>query len=260
MTRWGWGGCVAALVVIAMGCVEPLHHGLVEEQANTMVVVLSQHGIEAEKVRDPGDEDLWALVVPAEQRVRAWGVLTQQGLPRPAAAGFEEFYPTSGLIPTAQEERVMLQVATARELQTSLLKVQGVVDAHVHLVLPERPRVRPGGAEQPRPRASVLVQWSADREHPPMEVEEIRRLISGGVDGLDPADVEVVLSQMEAQIPAAGEPVALSRVGPLMVEQGSQIPLKILILGMGAVIIALAAGLVYAILFGRREVGQEGGS
>ncbi len=248
---------MVAVMVLLTGCSEPLHHGLDEGEANAMVVALSAEGFGARKVRDPDQEGLWAVVVPEDQRVEAWGLLEREGLPRPRAGGFEDFYPTSGLIPTAQEERVMLQVATSRELQASLLQVPGVVDARVHLVIPEKPRVRLRQEEGERPRGSVLVKWM-DGVEPVLTPAEVQRLIAGGVEGLHAEDVEVVYSTGAARPPPGEEATAAEvvRLGPLEVGARSQGPLKALILGMGGVIIALSAGLVYVVVARRRLAGD----
>lgn len=246
---------LASLAMMVMaGCGQPLHHDLDEAQANAMVVALSQHGFEAEKIRDPHDGDRWAVSVPQADRVEAWSVLQQEGLPRPAASGFGDFYPGGGLIPTAQEERVVLQYATARELQTSLLKVDGIVDAHVHLVLPEQPRVQMSNTAVAQPRASVLVQWRDRNGHPPLDEQAIRDLVSGAVEGLQGERVHVV---MTAVSPVERQPPEdrLVQVGPLSVSPSSQGPLKFLILMMGGVIIALSAGLVYLVLSSRNSGG-----
>lgn len=237
-----------------LGCGEPLVHGLEESAANEMVVALSLEGFYAKKVRDPMEGELWAVRVPQEQRVEAWTLLQREGLPRPRAQRFEDVYPTGGLIPTSQEERVMLQVATARELQGSLLTVQGVVDAQVHLVLPEKPRVRLSHEEAPRPRASVLLTWNAAQAEPPIAVEEVRRLVSGSVDGLNAADVEVVLSPFTSPYVHRERDQEVVRLGPV---GGSSQEMKVLVTLVGLFAMLVASGMVYTVFFFRRR--REGG-
>lgn len=246
---------VLALVGLAMGCDEPIYHDLDEGQANQMVLALSQHGLSAQKQRDPNDAARWAVTVPAPQRISAWEVLAQDGLPRPGAGGFDEFYPGSGLIPTAQEERVILQYATAREIQSSLLKVNGVVDAHVNLVLPEKPRVQMSNSVVAEPRASVLLQWRESEEGPPLSEEEVRLLVSGGVEQLNPESVHVVMVPIAAPPPAAAP--QLVRVGPLKVAPESAGLLKLLVLLMGGIIIGLASLVAYLVLMARRSPGES---
>lgn len=245
------------LLGFSMGCDEPIYHDLEEGQANEMVVALNQQGFSAEKQRDPNDGERWAVVVPGSQRVSAWEALAQDGLPRPGPGGFGEFYPSSGLIPTAQEERVVLQYATAREIQASLLKVKGVVDAHVNLVLPEKPRVQMSNSVVAEPRASVLVQWRGREEGdgPPLSEEEVRLLVSGGVEQLRPESVHVVMIASPAPPPLVAGP-ELARVGPLKVAPESSGLLKGLVLLMGGIIIGLASLVAYLVLMARRGGGE----
>lgn len=240
------------------GCEKPLHHGLDETEANAMVVALDRAGVSAEKMRDPGDGERWAVSVPSAQRVEAWEILEKEGLPREKPGGFGEFYPSSGLIPTSTEERIVLQYATARELQASLLGVDGIIDAKVHLVLPEKARVQMRGDKEALPRASVLVQWRQSDGEPPLSEAAIRELVSGGVEELEATEVHVVMSPIATPEKADGPP-PLTQVGPIAVAPGSQRLLQVLILGLGAVIIVLSAGLVYAVFMRRRGLNSAAG-
>jgi type III secretion protein J len=250
-----WWPVVMALFLSA--CDQPLHHGLDEEEANAMVVVLDRAGYQADKIRDPDDGERWAVTVPSSQRVDAWEMLQQEGFPRRTEGGFGDFYPGGGLIPTATEERIVLQYATARELQTSLLRVDGIIDANVHLVLPEKPRVQMSGTTRAEPRASVLVQWRLSDGEPPLDEEEIRLLVSGGVEELAPEQVHVVMSPVAIAERDESAP-QLVQVGPIAVAPASQNILQIMILLMGAVIIALSSGLVFVVFRARRKKSSGG--
>lgn len=239
-------------------CSDPLHHGLDEQEANAMVVALNERGIAADKIVDPTDPERWAVEVANDRRVEAWSTLQKEGYPRPEQGGFDDFYPGGGLIPTAKEERVILQYATARELQSSLLRVEGVVDAHVHLVLPDEPRVKMSDQEDSKPRASVLIQWQERLGEPPLRAEAIRDLISGAVEDLEPEQVRVVKNRVSTPEPQTDE-AELVRVGPLVVAPESQRPLKVLILFMGGVIILLSSGLAMLVVRRFRD-GDEGGA
>lgn len=247
---------LSLFILLTIGCTEPLHHNLAENEANEMVVVLTEYGMTPEKLRDPVDPERWAIKVPTAQRVDAWGILQDEGIPRPPETGFGDFYPGSGLIPTAQEERVVLQYATARELQSSLLRVDGVVDAHVHLVLPEKPRLQLSNTILSPPRASVLLQWRDRDGAPPLTTEEIKALISGGVEGLEADSVHVVMTAIQTRHIVSDKPNLVS-IGPLMVAPASQGPIKILVLMMGAIIILLSAALAFVLLTARRTDTSE---
>ena len=260
-----WVMAMAVAVVSAaglMGCSDPLHHGLAEEEANTMMVTLAQEGIEARKVVDPRDGERWAIEVEQSQRVDAWSVLQRHGFPRRAEGGFDDFYPGGGLIPTAEEERVVLQYATSRELQSSLLRIDGVVDAHIHLVLPEQPRIALAGAEISKPRASVLLQWREDEEGPPLSEKALRALISGAVDGLEPEAVRVVMQAVpRPSVEEREMEPAYAQVGPLVVAPESHRMLQAVLAVMGLMVVLMASAVVALVLRFRRvrAGGHHGG-
>lgn len=252
--RW-WYVLIATVSFWALACTEPLHHGLDEAQANQMVVELSRAGFAAIKEPDPNDEALWVVKVPSAERIDAWERLEHAGLPRPSRLGFGDFYPGAGLIPTSQEERVILQYATAQEVRTSLLKIDGVVDAHVHLVLPQKARVRLSNAPRAEPRASVLVRWrTLGGDAPPMSEDEVRVLVAGAVEELKPEAIEVVMTQAR-MAPAEERTAVFAEVGPLVVAPQSASMVKALVVGMALMIMALSAGLVVLVMRQRRQEG-----
>lgn len=260
MVRKGWMVVLALLLVVVAGCRENVYHGLTERQANELVVALEKSGISADKERDPSGEDAWVVTVPRGEKVRAWKVLEERGLPEPAVEGFGEYYPTGGLIPTSSEERILFQYATAQELRKTILKIDGVVDAQVNLVLPEKPRVRLSNTEVEPPRASVLVKYRANSGESgsgegaaPVTRAEIESLVAGGVEGLEPDRVRVMLSGASAATTDLKEPEFVS-VGPVAVAPRSKTMLQGVIGLMGFIIVVLGGGVVY--LLWRRMSGR----
>lgn len=239
---WWWG----MLILFSLGCTETVFHGLDERQANEIVVVLQENAIEANKVRDSAGDALWTVTVPSGVRVDAWRVLENEGLPRQAEGGFGEFYPSGGLIPTSGEERILLQYATAREVQTAVLKIEGVLDAHVNLVLPAKPRVQLSTQHVEPPRASVLVKYRPIEGRAPIEEDALKGLVAGGVEGLSVENIEVIMIPSRRSLEPL-KPPAMGQVGPITVATGSKTFLQILIALMGAVIMALASGLAVVI-------------
>jgi type III secretion protein J len=247
---------VLAMMLGCIGCSAEIYHGLDEPEANEMVVVLEQHGIDADKARDPSGDNTWLVEVPEGQRVEAWRILEREGLPRPDVEGFGQFYPSGGLIPTASEERVLLQYATAQELQRSLLKIDGVLDAHVNLVMPEKPKIQLSGAETAPPRASVLVKYRArDTDgkalEPPVDTAAVRQLVAGGVEGLEPDAVEVMLTPAHRAL-APLKDAELAQVGPVAVKSDNKVVLQGIIGGMFFAILVLSAGIVVLVV--RRRI------
>ena len=249
-----------AIVLVGglVGCSEPVYHGLSESDANEMVVLLEQNGIEASKAPDPAADEAWIVEVPTAQSSSAWQILEREGLPRRDISGFESFYPSGGLVPTENEERVLLQFSTSQELTRSLLKVDGIVDAQVNLVLPEKPAVQLETTVVEPPRASVLVKYRADLEKPPLTRKDIARLVAGGVEGLDPEQINVIFTRASRVSEPLQKPKT-EAVGPIAVASESKSTLQILIGIMGACIVGLSGGLVFFVLRVRRsKEGDDG--
>ncbi len=240
------------LALFAVGCTESIYHGLDERQANEMVVVLEQHGMEAGKEVDPAGEGTWKVTVPTAVKAQAWQVLQNEGLPRPEVAGFDAFYPSGGLVPTASEERVLLQYATAQELRESLLAIDGIVDARVNLVMPEKPRVQLETTVIEPPRASVLLKYHAGAEEPPISDDATRQLVAGGVEGLEEQQVDIIFTRAARSAKPLAES-KLATVGPVSLAPKSKGVFQLLIALMGLCIVLLSAGLVYMVFRARKK-------
>lgn len=251
-SRWSLAVFFVTVVCVAAGCSEPIYHGLDEQEANEMVVTLEQHGLEAGKEKDPEGENAWKVTVPSATKVEAWRVLQAEGLPRPDVSGFDAFYPSGGLVPTSSEERVLLQYSTAQELRKSLLAVDGIVDARVNLVLPEKPRVQLETTVVEPPRASVLIKYASERKKAPLDDQAVRKLVAGGVEGLDGEHVDVIFTRSTHTARPVVEP-QLATVGPVSVATKSKPVFQILVVGMGLCIVLLTAGLVFLVFRMRRK-------
>lgn len=214
-----------------------------------MVVALQQEGIEAYKRRDEKDGERWMVVVPSGAQIEAVHALEARGLPRPEIQGFDAFYPGEGLVPTASEEHVLLQYATSQELRRSLLAIDGVVDAHVNLVLPDVRTARLRTAPVEPARASVVVKHEVGTK--PVTDAQVRAVISGGVKGLAPDDVTVLLTPARAATQPLTEP-RIVQVGPLSVPASTKGVTQLVFVVLSTTILGLAAALG-AVVFRRRR-------
>ena len=116
----------------------------------------------------------------------------------------------------------------------------GVTSARVHLALPPEETLV-GEAAHARPTASVLL-----KTHRALAVADadVRRLVAGAVNGLQPADVGVVIA------PGAVDPGAppLDHVGPVRVAHESRTLTAALAASGLVIILLLSLGLVFAAL------------
>ncbi len=247
-------GVVAAAVLLATGCDATIASGLDEEQANQILVTLDSSGIGAAKERlaGSGDEALWEVHVASDDVGPALGILRSADLPRTPEPGIEEVFGEGSLVPTATEERARYSAALAGELARSIESIDGVLDARVHVAIPET-RDFALDEEPPRPRASVLVKYRAGE--PPYEEGAVRALVAGAVHGMQPDDVAVV------GVPGPGAPDAggahLVRIGPVAVTRGSSFALKTILgvaLGLNLV---LAVGLILTWMRRKKPITTE---
>jgi type III secretion protein J len=195
---------MAALLPLC-GCLSrDLQSGLTEHEAQEIVVVLKQNGLEAYPVRETAREHdaapAWTVRVKGGGRnlLVAWQVMQENGLPRQKVKGLEEVFSSKGMIPTASEEKARMLLALSGELTRTIKSVTGVVDARVQVVLPENSPLLDKSQWSP-PTASVLVKHQGSA--PPLTEHEIRSLVARGVEGLQPENVAVVYKRINPTPP-----------------------------------------------------------
>jgi type III secretion protein J len=197
----------AALAALALaGCAgEEILHGLAEPQANEVLVALDEAGVAASKKREDGADGGWTVSVRASDAARAQRALAERSLPRARPAGFADVFAKASLVPTPIEEHALYLHALGGELSRSVEAIDGVVEARVHVGLPQPDPLRPG--ERPRPRAAVLVKCRASACASVRELEGgIRSLVAGAADGLDPTAVSVVVAPASSALAAPEAP------------------------------------------------------
>lgn len=132
-----------------------------------------------------------AIMVP-EQRIPALRLeLASGGLPRGGRVGFEIF-DQSRIGATEFEQQVSLRRALEGELARSVMAIEGVKTARVHLVMPER---RLFTARSEAASASVVVKLGNSAAFGRREVAAIVHLVSAAVPGLSKDRVSVVSTE-----------------------------------------------------------------
>lgn len=225
---------VAALLVASVlcGCSSVVASDLPEGEANRALVALEEHGVVAEKERDPEAEGRFRVSVGRDEAAAAAFVLSRASLPSRENPGVLQSLGSGSMVPSRLAEHARLLTGISGELEQSLQAVDGVLSARVHLAAPER---SPLEEQAPaHPSASVLIRHRGAA--PPLAVSDVQRLVAGAVPGLVAADVSVVST------PAAtsARPVdsELRRVGPITVTRASLSPLRLV--AAGAVLLNLA--------------------
>ena len=154
-----WLVVVAAALLAGCDKESTLHSGLEERQANLVMAALLDAGISCHKV--PGEEGTWNVMVVESKFADAVNLLEKAGLPRMAHQGIGEVFKKTGMISSPSEERIRFMDALAQDIAKTISGIDGVVDARVHVVLPENdPFAR--NALPSSAAVAIRSRWDAD--------------------------------------------------------------------------------------------------
>ena len=188
--------CVLMFGLFLAGCggrVELLA-SIPEADANEVIAALINEGIDAVKV--PGKEGMVGIQVGKAQSAKAVDVLRAKGLPREQFVGMGQVFRKDGLISSPIEERARYLYALSQDLSATLSRIDGVLFARVHLVLPERG----SGSDRDTPSsAAVFIKHQAGADIEILQ-PQVRRLVVNSIPGLTLDRVSVVL------VPSAVKP------------------------------------------------------
>ena len=177
------------MTVLLAGCDKEatLHAGLAERQANLVMAALLDAGIDCHK--SPGEEGTWNVTVAESRFAEAVNLLERKGLPRSDHQGIGEVFKKTGMISSPSEERIRFMDALAQDLAKTISGIDGVVDARVHVVLPENdPFARhalPSSAA-----VAIRSRWDADITD---IIPSIKGLVKNSIEGLSAEKIMVTV-------------------------------------------------------------------
>jgi flagellar M-ring protein FliF len=160
-----------------------LYGQLSERESGQVMDALTAAGIEY-KLTPSG-----AVSVPEPKVQEARIRLASQGLPQSDSMGIEMIQKESGLGTSSLMENARYQSVLETELARTIIKVQGVQSARVHLALP-KPSVFLRDAR--KATASVMLQLYPGRRLEPGQVAAIVHLVASSVPELAASDVTLV--------------------------------------------------------------------
>lgn len=222
------------LLLCTAACRERIQHGLDERQANELQTVLAERGLDARKVPEAGKKPTWAIEVEEAQASDAVRILAELGLPRPVEETGCDVFGGGGLIRSPVEEQLCRVRVLERGVEKTLQGVDGVLLARVHLMVPPPPR--PGQTPMPAKASAMLRTAPGQAGRIRQAQEQLRALIAGGVEGLSPEAVALMVDEAATRVE-----VAAPGSSPLM-------RLRVLLVVMGVVLTALAVTLVFLAL------------
>lgn len=229
----------ACVLLMACGQKIELQTNIPENEANEMVAVLLKEGINAEKLKL---KEGASVLVPNEQVGQAMDVLTANGLPRKQNMGLGEVFKKEGMISTPLEERVRYIFGLSQELERTLGQMDYVVNARVHVVLPER--VAPGEPIMPS-SASVFIKHRKGFD-PDLLLPSIRKLVATSIPGLSQIDKEKI-SVVFSMAQEGKNHVEWSNFGPIQVQSDSAGALQTLFFALILTNLLMLAGLVFVL-------------
>lgn len=184
------GSCLAlSAVLLLAGCSKEttLHSGLEEQQANLVMAALLDVGINCSKVA--GDEGTWNVMVDETKFAQAVDLLEKKGLPRRPHQGIGEVFKKTGMISSTSEERIRFMDALAQDLAKTISCIDGVIDARVHIVLPENDpfarHVLPSSAA-----VAIRSRWDVDLTD---VIPSVKGLVKNSIEGLTAEKIMVTI-------------------------------------------------------------------
>ena len=226
----------ALLAMLATGCAVPVAGGLDDTEANRVFVALDRANVDATKEVDPGNDGRWRVAVARDDLPRALSIMREEDLPRRDPPSIIDAVGKGSLVPSEAAEHAQLVAGIAGELERSLEGIDGVLTARVHLNVPAPNPLR--DTAPPHGSAGVLVEHTGPT--PPVSAAAIQRLVAGGVAGLIPADVAVVMIARAAP-PGFEAGDGLAHAGPIAVTRASMRQLQAALVALVA-LVALLAG------------------
>jgi type III secretion protein J len=219
----------------AAACSVSVAGGLDDSEANRVVVALERASIDSTKQPDPAVEGKWRVDVTRDDVSHALSALRDEELPRSTPPGVLDAVGRGTLVPSEAAEHAQLVAGMAGDLERSLEGVDGVLSARVHLSVPTASPLR--DIAPPHGTASVLLEHRGST--PPLSADSVQRLIAGGVAGLLPSDIAVVMiSHSAPPVPGVSE---FGHVGPIAVARASMRELQAALVALVAVVALLAA-------------------
>ena len=176
-----------ALTVIALtGCGKTeLYSQLDEQQGNEMLALLLQNNISSEKQTEK--ENRVSLHVSSDKIPAAMELLRKNGFPKDKFSTMEDLFNADKLIASPYEDRTRYVYGLSQELADTLSRVDGVMTARVHLVIPaeddEEVRVA---------SAAVFIKHNPNYDLDG-HIPQIKSIVASSIENLDYQAVNVAL-------------------------------------------------------------------
>lgn len=227
------------LVMLLSGCKVDLYTKVNENDANDMLAALLRNGISAEKVAEKKGGK-YTILSEKSQLPAAIAILKDHGFPRETFETFGQLFKKEGLISSPLEERVRFVYALSQNVQETLSRIDGVVTARVHIVLPEN---NPFSDDIKPSSASVFIKYLPESGIDQIKTQ-IKMIVERSIEGLSYEAVSLV---MLPAITSRSEDsqIVWSEVLGYRVPLPSAIVIERVLIALGMIIVALLGAVGY---------------
>lgn len=189
LTRWSGKICLIVFIVTSLAsCKTELYSGIDEIQANEMTSILAQNGIKAQKIKNTKSDD-YRIELDSSYFSQAVEILRSKGYPKEQFLNVEDIFRKDGLISSPLEERARYIYAISQDVQETLARIDGVVTARVHVVMPENDPF----AEKVKPSsASVFIRYLPEYQLEDIKAE-IKLIVQKSIEGLTYDKVSIIM-------------------------------------------------------------------
>jgi len=178
------------IFVSLMGCKEDIIHNLSEVSASKLVSRLNQGQIFAEKKKQADGK--WAVSVKETDSLTALQFLDKGRFLREEN---ELNSSKASVMSSREEQRFSFERSLSREIETTLMGIDGVLYARVHLNLPQQDPLFAARNRDNQSSASVFLLVDSQYAQ---QKEEVAALVSGA-SGIEASTISVLLSKRSLQ-------------------------------------------------------------
>ena len=153
-----------------------------------MLAILLDNNIPSEKLVDK--DKVVTIMVNSPDVSRSIKILSSLGFPKEKYSSIGDIFPKDGLISSPTEERARYTYSMSQELSSTLSMIDGVINARVHVVLPQE---QDSLTDVNYPSsASVFIKYTPELELAGL-VPKVKTLVANSIEGLSLEKITVSL-------------------------------------------------------------------
>ena len=164
-----------------------LYDNLSTEDSRAVTLLLSRQQIPYREAAEGG-----LIMVPARQVGKARILVAEEGLPRAASLGYEIFDREQGLSTSSFVQEINRLRALEGELARTIVSIEGISNARVHIVLPKRELF---SRDKQTASASIIITTKLGQELERRKIRAIQNLIAAAVPDLNSDGVAITDAQ-----------------------------------------------------------------